>query len=72
MSSWIKCFLCACALGVSLCTECQQKEFTDAKQKMCEWGVWGGGTVADLRGAMRDTPPSGPNFLHFHAVFGKN
>ena len=43
MSSWIKRFLCACALEVSLSAECQQKEFMDAKQKMCEWGVWGEG-----------------------------
>ena len=29
--------------------------------------------VADLRGGARDArPPSGPKFLHFHAVFGKN
>ena len=30
--------------------------------------------VADLRGGARGTraPPSGPKFLHFHAVFGKN
>ena len=30
--------------------------------------------VADLRGGARDTRPlpSGPKFLHFHAVFGKN
>ena len=29
--------------------------------------------VADLRGGVRDArPPSGPKFLHFHAVFGKN
>ena len=29
--------------------------------------------VADLKGGARDAPPaSGPKFLHFHAVFGKN
>ena len=30
--------------------------------------------VADLRGGRegRAPPPSGPKFLHFHAVFGKN
>ena len=29
--------------------------------------------VADLRGGARDArPPSGPKFLYFHAVFGKN
>ena len=63
MSFWIERFLCACALEVSLCTECQQKEFMDTKQEMFEWGVGGGGTTC---------PPSGPKFLHFHAVFGKN
>ena len=30
-----------------------------------------GNSVADLGGA-RDAPSSGPKFLHFHAVFGKN
>ena len=54
-----------------MCAECQQKEFTDVKQKMCEWEFWGGGTVVDLRG-VQEMPPSGPTFLHFHAVFGKN
>ena len=30
-------------------------------------------TLADLGGGRRDArPPSGSNFLHFHAVFGKN
>ena len=29
--------------------------------------------MVDLRGGMRDAcPHSGPKFLHFHAVFGKN
>ena len=71
MSSWIKHFLCACTLEVSLCTECQQKEFTDVKQKMCEWGVWGGGTVADLRGGARDAPPLAQNFFIFMQFLGK-
>ena len=72
MSSWIKRFLCACTLEVSLCAECQQKEFTDPKQKMFEWGV-GGRDSGGSKGGTRDVhPPSGPKFLHFHAVFGKN
>ena len=30
-------------------------------------------SVVDLRGGTRDAcPPSGPKFLHFHAVFGEN
>ena len=35
--------------------------------------IVGRGAVADLRGGVRDArPPSGPKFLHIHAVFGKN
>ena len=48
MSSWMERFLCACALEVSLCAECQQKEFTDPKPKMFEWGVGGGGYFIEI------------------------
>ena len=29
------------------------------------------GTLADPRGGVRDAPPPGSKFFHFHAVFGK-
>ena len=43
------------------------------RNRKCLNGELGGRDSGGSKGGVRDAcPPSGPKFLHFHAVFGKN